>query len=148
MTEDFELTLFDRLEVIRTVLKSVPDERCYISFSGGKDSTILSHLVDEAIPNNKIKRVFCNTGLEHHKIVEFVEREKKKDDRIQIISPAKNIRQMLAEDGYPYKSKLHSELLERYQRSGDSLQTVKKYLTTEKTREISLPRMSKVPIFA
>lgn len=87
MAEDFELTLFDRLEVIRTVLKSVPDERCYISFSGGKDSTILSRLVDEAIPNNKIKRVFCNTGLEHHKIVEFVEREKRKTTEFKLFRP-------------------------------------------------------------
>lgn len=76
MTEDFELTLFDRLEMIRSVMQMVPDERCYISFSGGKDSTVLSHLVDEALPHNQIKRVFCNTGIEHHKIVDFVQRER------------------------------------------------------------------------
>ena len=64
MQEDFELTLFDRLEVIRKTIKEIGEDNCYISFSGGKDSTMLSYLVDEALPGNNIPRVYINTGID------------------------------------------------------------------------------------
>lgn len=78
MEEDYNLILFDRLELIRQVLSSAPEDEVYISFSGGKDSTVLSHLIDEALPNNKISRVFCDTGIEHRAVVNFVERERER----------------------------------------------------------------------
>lgn len=131
MKEDFELTLFDRLEVIRSVLQTVPDDRAYISFSGGKDSTVLSRLIDEAIPNNKIPRVFIDTGIEFQAITDFVKHLKERDSRIIIIRPSKNIRQMLKEDGYPFKSKLHSELLGRYQKTGFASSSVQNYLAED-----------------
>ena len=77
-TEDFELTLFDRVEMIRSVMQHIPDDLAYISYSGGKDSTVLSHLIDEALPGNRIKRVFCNTGMEHVSIVDYVKEQQKK----------------------------------------------------------------------
>ncbi len=58
MTEDFELTLFDRLEMIRAVLQDITPEEAYISFSGGKDSVVLSRMIDEAIPHKQYERVF------------------------------------------------------------------------------------------
>ena len=48
-------------------------ENVYISFSGGKDSTVLLHLVRSLYPD--IPAVFSNTGLEFPEIVEFVQRE-------------------------------------------------------------------------
>ena len=51
----------------------------YISFSGGKDSTVLSHLVDEALPGNAIPRVYLNTGIEYKAVVTFVERERERE---------------------------------------------------------------------
>ena len=42
----------------------------YISFSGGKDSTVLYWLARKLYPN--IKAVFCNTGNEYPDIVKFV----------------------------------------------------------------------------
>lgn len=114
--EDFELTLFDRLEMIRAVLQNVTPDECYISFSGGKDSTVLSHLIDEAIPHNEYHRVFDDTGIEYQAIRDFVYDLQKTDSRIEIIKPNKNIREMLKEDGYPFKSKFHSEMVASYQR--------------------------------
>ena len=66
MQEDFELTVFDRLEVIRKTIKEIGEGNCYISFSSGKDSTMLSYLVDEALPGNNIPRVYINTGSGRH----------------------------------------------------------------------------------
>lgn len=55
---DNELILFDRINIIRDVVNKYGEENFYISFSGGKDSTVLHYLVDEALPSNKIPRVF------------------------------------------------------------------------------------------
>ena len=65
MTEN-EFLLSDRI----TKIKSMNDmydleHNAYISFSGGKDSTVLHYLLDEALPNNKIPRLFLNTGIEY-----------------------------------------------------------------------------------
>ena len=51
---DHGLTLYDRLNVIRDVVNKFGEDKFYISFSGGKDSTVLHYLVDEALPNNRI----------------------------------------------------------------------------------------------
>ena len=89
MSEDFELTLWDRLEMIRAVLQTVPYENIYLSFSGGKDSTVLHHMLDEALPGNTIERVFSNTGIEFNDVVDFVKGMAAEDSRIKIIRPNK-----------------------------------------------------------
>lgn len=38
------------------------ENTAYLSFSGGKDSTLLSALLDFACPGNKIPRVFATQG--------------------------------------------------------------------------------------
>ena len=59
---DNELLLFDRIEVIKTANEKYDlENNAYISFSGGKDSTVLHYLIDQALPNNRIPRVFINT---------------------------------------------------------------------------------------
>lgn len=63
---DNELLLFDRIETIKnTNIKYDLENNAYLSFSGGKDSTVLHYLLDLALPNNKIPRVFINTGIEY-----------------------------------------------------------------------------------
>ncbi len=112
---DNETLLFDRLEVIKTTINKYGEENFYISFSGGKDSTVLHYLVDMALPGNKIPRVFSNTGIEYQKIVEFVKSLAKEDDRFEIITPNKNIKKTLEDVGYPFKSKVHSTKLRSWQ---------------------------------
>lgn len=141
--EDFELTLYDRLEIIRSVLQNASPEEAYVSFSGGKDSTVLSHLIDEAMPHNEYERVFIDTGIEFRAVVNFVKEEQKRDPRIKIIKPEKNVREALREDGYPFKSKLHSEYVERYQRSGFRGVSCRKYVENGqagKTGRFSCPK--------
>ena len=72
-----EFFLQDRLQKIRSMNELHDlEHNAYISFSGGKDSTVLSHLVDEALPGNTIPRVYLNTGIEYKAVVAFVERER------------------------------------------------------------------------
>ena len=78
MTEN-DFILFDRIEIIKKTIEKYGEENFYISFSGGKDSTVLHHLIDEAIPGNKIPRVFMNTGIEYNDIRRFVEELTEKD---------------------------------------------------------------------
>ena len=78
MTEN-EFLLADRIAKIQSINKLYDlENNAYISFSGGKDSTVLSCLVDEAIPGNKIPRLYLNTGIEYLTLVSFVERERER----------------------------------------------------------------------
>lgn len=114
--EDYELTLFDRIEVIKQIINKHGEENFYISFSGGKDSTVLHHLVDMALPGNHIPRVFIDTGIEYNAIREFVKDMASADERFQIIKPSQPIKALLEEKGYPFKSKEHSLKVGEYQK--------------------------------
>ena len=69
---DNEFLLFDRLEKIKSIINQYGEDNFYISFSGGKDSCVVSALVDKALPDNKIPRVYANTGIEYNMIRDFV----------------------------------------------------------------------------
>ena len=115
MTEN-EFLLTDRIQKIQQIIGKYGEENFYISFSGGKDSTVLHYLIDEAVPGNKIPRVYANTGIEFNLIREFVLELQKADDRIVVIKPSVPIHQMLEKEGYPFKSKMHSKIVSIFQR--------------------------------
>ena len=71
----------------------------YISFSGGKDSTVLLDIVRNMYPD--VEAVFSNTGLEFPEIVKFV----KTFDNVTIIKPEKTFKRVIEEKGYPVISK-------------------------------------------
>ena len=128
---DEKLLLFDRLEAIRTTISKHGEENFYLSFSGGKDSTVLHYLLDLALPDNKIPRVFINTGIEYTDITNFVKELSKLDNRFIILPPNKSIKKILEDYGYPFKSKQHSHNVSIYQTSGKLTKTTKKYLGLE-----------------
>ena len=132
---DYELLLFDRLNVIKDTINKYGEENFYLSFSGGKDSTILHYLIDMALPNNCIPRVFINTGIEYNDIVKFVKELASKDDRFVILKPTKPIKQVLEKYGYPFKSKEHSLYVSVYQNKGTESKTIQRYLNPSKNRE-------------
>ena len=70
-----------------------------VSFSGGKDSTVLLHIVREMFPD--VVGVFCDTGLEYPEIREHV----RKYQNIVWLKPKKNFRTVISEYGYPFISK-------------------------------------------
>lgn len=112
---DNEFLLNDRLQKIKQVINKYGESHFYISFSGGKDSIVLSELVDMALPYNNIPRVYADTGIELNMIRNFVFDMKEKDDRIEIIKPSIPIKKMLEKEGYPFKSKIHAHCVKLYQ---------------------------------
>jgi 3'-phosphoadenosine 5'-phosphosulfate sulfotransferase (PAPS reductase)/FAD synthetase len=126
---DNELLLFDRIEVIKeTDQKYDLQHNAYLSFSGGKDSTILHYLLDLALPGNRIPRVFINTGIEYQYIAEFVKELASKDDRFVILQPIQPIKPMLEKYGYPFKSKEHSLRVHQFNKGLNS-NYIKKYIS-------------------
>ena len=107
--DEYDFMLQDRIAKIQSINSQYDlEHNAYISFSGGKDSCVLSKLIDLALPNNKIPRVYFNTGIEYKMMVEFVKSLASKDSKFQIINSGVNIKKMLDENGYPFKSKQHS----------------------------------------
>ena len=115
MTEN-EFILADRLAKIQATINQYGMDNFYLSFSGGKDSTVLHYLLDMALPYNNIPRVYANTGIEYKMIYEFVEELAKTDERFVIIKPSVPIKPMLESVGYPFKSKFHSDCVNRFEK--------------------------------
>lgn len=126
--------LQDRIQKIQQIVCKYGEENFYISYSGGQDSNVLSKLIDLALPDNKIPRVYCNTGIEYKAIVDFVKEKAASDDRFVIIQPKVPIKQMLDTVGYPFKSKEHSCNVARYQKNGLKNKGIRVYLDMELTQ--------------
>ena len=82
-------------ERIRDWVTEFGEDGVYISFSGGKDSTVLLHIVRGLYPN--IPAVFVDTGLEYPEIREFV----KTFDNVVWLKPKKNFKRVIEDYGYP-----------------------------------------------
>lgn len=94
--------------------------KCYVSFSGGKDSTVLLALIKlceevYTIPPNAIPAVFSNTGIELGITYDFVKWVRENYySNVQIISPVKPFPWVLENKGKPMKSKMKSKALRQY----------------------------------
>lgn len=71
----------------------------YVSFSGGKDSTVLLDLVRRIYPD--VPDVFIDTGLEYPEIRNFV----KTFDNVEWLKPQMNFKEVIKKFGYPLISK-------------------------------------------
>ena len=76
-----------------------------VSFSGGKDSTVLLHIARQLYPS--IPAVFSNTGLEYSEIQKFV----KSFDNVDIVTPSMNFAQVISTYGYPLIGKEVAEAI-------------------------------------
>lgn len=120
--------LTDRIMVTRRTFKERGIENFAMSWSGGKDSCVMSAIVDMAVPNNKIPRVYADTALDLTIMRDFIKEQMERDSRIIRIKPTVDIKEMLKQEGYPFSSKRFSETLCKYQRDGASGDWVKHYL--------------------
>jgi 3'-phosphoadenosine 5'-phosphosulfate sulfotransferase (PAPS reductase)/FAD synthetase len=76
-----------------------------VSFSGGKDSTVLLHIARKLYPD--IPAVFSNTGLEYPEIQAFV----KKFDSVEIVRPKMRFDEVISKYGYPLIGKEVAEAI-------------------------------------
>lgn len=86
-------------------------ENVYISFSGGKDSTVLLHLVRQVCED--IQALFVDTGLEFPEIKSFV----KSFDNVEIYRPKMSFKQVIEKYGYPMISKEQANYIYDYNNS-------------------------------
>ncbi len=89
------------------------DGQVYVSFSGGKDSTVLKHIVDNTPGVYDVPAVFVNTGLEYPEIQQFVRNIKAGkwdcfNSDVVILRPEMRFDEVLKSYGYPVISKENS----------------------------------------
>lgn len=112
--QDKEILSYEKIDQWYTAWNG----KCYVSFSGGKDSTVLAYLVARYLssfrtPPWELNLVFVNTGLEYPEIQRFVNEYtdwlRKKFPRVTInltrLRPKMNIRQVVRKYGYSIVSK-------------------------------------------
>lgn len=86
----------------------------YVSFSGGKDSTVLLHLVRSIYPD--IPAVFVDTGLEYPEIRNHV----KTVDNVTWLKPEMSFKKVIEEYGYPCIGKVAAHWISLAQRGQPS----------------------------
>ena len=122
---------------IREWVREFGDGGVYVSFSGGKDSTVLLHIVREMYPD--IEAVFVDTGLEYPEIRKFVNTF----DNVTILRPKMRFNEVIKKYGYPIISKVVSEAVFQTRRNIEkgNFDTVRYkqlhglYLTNDGTRK-------------
>lgn len=67
----------------------------YVSFSGGKDSTVLKHIVDSMYDD--VPSLFVDTGLEYPEIRRFAASQK----NVTVVRPEMRFDEVLKKHGYP-----------------------------------------------
>lgn len=87
------------LDVIREFVEHEGENGVYVSFSGGKDSLVLLHLVRSIYPD--VPAVFANTGIEFPEQVKFV----RSFPNVTEVHPIKHFPKIIKEDGIVYPSK-------------------------------------------
>ena len=98
------------------------DGKVYVAFSGGKDSTVLLHIVRDMFPD--VPALFVDTGLEYPEIREFV----KGFDGVVWAKPNQTFKEVLDKHGFPVISKAVADAIRRIQSPGSSEKTRNKAL--------------------
>ena len=82
------------------------EDGVYVSFSGGKDSTVLLDIVRKDYPN--IEAVFVNTGLEYPSVMQFALSK----ENVTELRPTMNFRDVIIKYGYPIIGKEVSQVVQ------------------------------------
>lgn len=96
-------------QLISNCIETFGEQQVYLSFSGGKDSTVLSSLACSLKPN--ILHLFSDTGCEYPETLSFVEEERQRGKNIVSVYPICRdgsiwtFERIVATYGYPLFSK-------------------------------------------
>lgn len=128
--EDKEILTYEKLDQWYTAWNG----KCYVSFSGGKDSTVLAYLAARYLssfrtPLWELNLVFVNTGLEYPEIQKFVNEYadwlRREFPRVTVnlhrLRPKMNIRQVVTKYGYSIVSKEVADCIADAKRNPDGL---------------------------
>lgn len=100
------------------------DGMVYVSFSGGKDSTVLKHIVDSMYSD--VPSVFCNTGLEYPEIQKFAMSQ----TNVEVVYPKMKFQDVIKKYGYPAISKEVADNVYFARRGGNGSYHYKKLFGT------------------
>ncbi len=89
------------------------DGMVYVSFSGGKDSTVLKHIVDSMYDD--VPALFVNTGLEYPEIQKFAMSQK----NVVTVRPEMRFDEVIKNHGYPVISKAAAHAIDIGKRNPD-----------------------------
>jgi 3'-phosphoadenosine 5'-phosphosulfate sulfotransferase (PAPS reductase)/FAD synthetase len=116
---------------IREWVDTYGEDGVYISFSGGKDSTVLLDIVRKMYPN--IEACFVNTGLEYPSVRKFALSK----ENVTELRPNMNFREVVSKYGYPiiskevsgsvYEGKKYLDKLREYETALTDRQTDRRY---------------------
>lgn len=127
----YKLELLKALPLDLKVIKSTQlisealytyNENIYVSYSGGKDSTVLSHLARKLQPN--ILHIFSNTTCEYPETLKHIKWEKEENGmNVVIVKPYDkynkpwNFNRVVQEHGFPMFSKVVANAIRTYRRA-------------------------------
>ena len=100
-----------------------------VSFSGGKDSTVLMHIARGLYPD--IPAVFSNTGLEYPEIQRFV----KEYGNVDVVTPSMKFVDVVTQYGYPLIGKEVAEAIYYARRIRSQTGNVERERERERTAE-------------
>ena len=108
---------------IRAWVREYGEDGCYISFSGGKDSTVLMDIIRNRMGYN-VPAMFVNVPTQFPELKQFAMTW----DNVDIVNPKMSFMQVCEKYGFPLISK----------ETADCVQGAKKYLTSVKNEIESL----------
>ena len=112
---------------IREWIRYYGENGVYVSFSGGKDSTVLLDLVREEYPN--VTAMFVDVPTQYPELRSFV----KSFDNVDIVRPKMNFFEVCKKYGFPFISKEVSECVEGARKYLTSLLESETVLTDRQT---------------
>ena len=100
-------------------IDSEVDGQVYVSFSGGKDSTVLLDIARQMYPD--IEAVFVDTGLEYPEIRQFV----KQHENVTTLRPKMRFDEVIKKYGYPVIGKETAQAIYEARHKPDGAQALK-----------------------